>query len=136
MRKYSVIPVTSREKVLYQLLCKEVVSLRSIFLNIGPVVRLLVSDLKSVHNLTLSEKKVDRDTWITLVSHQKGFALYQKWCSDRQDKEYFEDLVWLQYHEAGELKINLVREHKKTFRQIGYIIEKKENKLAQVTEKL
>lgn len=135
MQRYSVKPVSSREEVLYQLLLKDVVSLRSIFLTVGPVVRLLISDLKLKHGLILNECKVGRDTWFTLSSHQKGFDLYQKWCTDRQDKDRLEDLIYLQWNEGGSLKVNLTKEHHKTFRQIGYIIEKK-NKLAQVAEKL
>lgn len=85
MRRYSVKPITKREKVLYALLTEQEVSATElrIILNCDP--NRTIQVLKWEFFLKININKISTYTSYELLDYQKGFDLYQHWLTHRQD---------------------------------------------------
>lgn len=150
MQRYSVKPVTKREKVLYELLTNNEVSREAILLRYGQTGAETLVDLDGRYNVPLKVIRIRSKITYELLDLERAFEIYTGWVSKRQRHDILYEHVILDWQELGITQVKIAQLYGITPQTVSRIIsthlknidnklsrlKKRTKKLAQVTEKL
>lgn len=99
--RYSVKPITKREKLLYYLLSRVTVDREDLLNRFGKTGYQRMMEIEYLHHLAIKKTRVAGTITYELADLSEGFKLYEKWLTNRQNIQFTYHDIILDWEELG-----------------------------------